>query len=79
MINMDGVVYYRVLNATLAAVNITNADSTTRPLTQITLKNVLCTKNLSHILYDREEIAHDMQYTMDDATNNWRISRGCEN
>lgn len=60
-INVDGVVYYRVQNATLAVANITNVDSATRLLAQTTLRNVLGTKNLSQILSDREEIAHSMQ------------------
>lgn len=60
-VNVDGVVYYRVQNATLAVANITNADSATRLLAQTTLRNVLGTKSLSEILSDREEIAHSMQ------------------
>lgn len=58
---VDGVVYYRVQNATLAVANITNADAATRLLAQTTLRNVLGTKNLAEILSDREEIAHNMQ------------------
>nr|XP_024650346.1 erythrocyte band 7 integral membrane protein [Macaca nemestrina] len=72
-ISVDGVVYYRVQNATLAVANITNADSATRLLAQTTLRNVLGTKNLSQILSDREEIAHNMQSTLDDATDAWGI------
>ncbi|XP_039939505.1 stomatin [Hirundo rustica] len=72
-INVDGVVYYRVQNATLAVANITNADSATRLLAQTTLRNVLGTKSLSEILSDREEIAHSMQVTLDEATDNWGI------
>ncbi|XP_045052627.2 stomatin isoform X1 [Desmodus rotundus] len=72
-ISVDGVVYYRVQNATLAVANITNADSATRLLAQTTLRNVLGTKNLSQILSDREEIAHNMQTTLDDATDEWGI------
>lgn len=60
-INVDGVVYYRVQNATFAVANITNADSATRLLAQTTLRNALGTKNLAQILSDREEIAHTMQ------------------
>lgn len=60
-VSVDGVVYYRVQNATLAVANITNADAATRLLAQTTLRNVLGTKNLSQILSDREEIAHSMQ------------------
>ncbi|XP_069097763.1 stomatin isoform X1 [Pleurodeles waltl] len=72
-VSVDGVVYYRVQNATLAVANITNADSATRLLAQTTLRNVLGTKNLSQILSDREEIAHNMQATLDDATDDWGI------
>ncbi|XP_043951945.1 stomatin-like [Gambusia affinis] len=72
-VSVDGVVYYRVQNATLAVANITNADAATRLLAQTTLRNVLGTKNLAEILSDREEIAHSMQATLDDATDNWGI------
>lgn len=72
-INVDGVVYYRVQNATLAVANVTNADSATRLLAQTTLRNVLGTKSLSEILSDREEIARSMQVTLDEATDNWGI------
>ncbi|MEE6505060.1 hypothetical protein FKM82_005430 [Ascaphus truei] len=72
-VSVDGVVYYRVQNATLAVANITNADSATRLLAQTTLRNVLGTKNLAQILSDREEIAHNMQSTLDDATDDWGI------
>ncbi|XP_076016079.1 stomatin [Genypterus blacodes] len=72
-VSVDGVVYYRVQNATLAVANITNADAATRLLAQTTLRNVLGTKNLSQILSDREEIAHSMQTTLDEATDQWGI------
>ncbi|XP_056288519.1 erythrocyte band 7 integral membrane protein isoform X2 [Pseudoliparis swirei] len=72
-VSVDGVVYYRVQDATLAVANITNADAATRLLAQTTLRNVLGTKNLAEILSDREEIAHSMQATLDDATDDWGI------
>ncbi|XP_028827256.1 stomatin [Denticeps clupeoides] len=72
-VSVDGVVYYRVQNATLAVANISNAHAATRLLAQTTLRNVLGTKNLSEILSDREEIAHSMQTTLDDATDAWGI------
>uniref|UniRef100_A0A7N6A3V7 Band 7 domain-containing protein n=1 Tax=Anabas testudineus TaxID=64144 RepID=A0A7N6A3V7_ANATE len=72
-VSVDGVVYYRVQNATLAVANITNADAATRLLAQTTLRNVLGTKNLAEILSDREEIAHTMQSSLDDATDDWGI------
>lgn len=71
--SVDGVVYYRVQNATLAVANITNADAATRLLAQTTLRNVLGTKNLAEILSDREEIAHSMQvqYSTPAHTSSW--------
>ncbi|KAK1334188.1 hypothetical protein QTO34_005188 [Cnephaeus nilssonii] len=72
-VSVDGVVYYRVQNAILAVANITNADSATRLLAQTTLRNVLGTKNLAQLLSDREEIAHNMQNTLDEATDDWGI------
>lgn len=72
-VSVDGVVYYRVQNATLAVANITNADAATRLLAQTTLRNVLGTKNLAEILSDREEIAHSMMTTLDEATDDWGI------
>ncbi|XP_074547157.1 stomatin isoform X1 [Halichoeres trimaculatus] len=72
-VSVDGVVYYRVQNATLAVANITNADAATRLLAQTTLRNVLGTKNLAEILSDREEIAHSMQSSLDVATDDWGI------
>ncbi|XP_053450890.1 stomatin-like [Nycticebus coucang] len=72
-VRVDGVVYYRVQNATLVVANITNADSATRLLAQTTLRNVLGTKNLSQILSDREEIAYNMQCILANATDEWGI------
>ncbi|XP_034969542.1 stomatin [Zootoca vivipara] len=70
---VDGVVYYRVQNAILSVTKVAFADSATRLLAQTTLRNVLGTKSLSQILSDREEIAHSMQITLDEATDDWGI------
>ncbi|KAM5146867.1 stomatin-like [Mantella aurantiaca] len=72
-VSVDGVIYYRVQNATLAIANISNADSATRLLAQTTLRNVLGTRSLAQILSDREEITHNMQSTLDVATDDWGI------
>ncbi|XP_061459749.1 stomatin-like isoform X2 [Rhineura floridana] len=70
---VDGVVYYRIQNAILSVANVVYAHPATRLLAQTTLRNVLGTKNLAQILSDREEIAHSMQATLDDATDDWGI------
>lgn len=70
---VDGLVYYRVQNPTLAVANVSNADAATQLLAQTTLRNVLSNKNLAEILSDREDIAHFMQVTLDNATDDWGI------
>uniref|UniRef100_A0A3Q3FAL9 Podocin n=1 Tax=Labrus bergylta TaxID=56723 RepID=A0A3Q3FAL9_9LABR len=57
---VDGVVYFRVSDP-IASV------------AQTTLRNVLGTKNLSELLSDREGIAHSMQSSLDEATDDWGI------
>jgi erythrocyte band 7 integral membrane protein len=70
---VDAVVYYRIINATMSVINVTNASSSTRLLAMTTLRNVLGTKNLSDILSDRENISHFMQAHLDEATESWGI------
>ncbi|XP_070811736.1 stomatin-like [Pituophis catenifer annectens] len=72
-IMVDGVVYYRVYNAILSVANVLYMDLATRLLAQTTLRNALGTKNLAQVLSDREEIAQNMQVTLDKATGNWGI------
>ena len=45
----------------------------TRLLAATTLRNVLGTKNLAQILSDREQIATDMEKTLEEATDPWGI------
>ncbi|XP_077978124.1 stomatin-like [Glandiceps talaboti] len=70
---VDGVVYYRVNNATMTIANVVNANHSTRLLAQTTLRNVLGTKNLADILTDRESISQHMQTILDEATDPWGI------
>ncbi|XP_034778655.2 stomatin-like [Acipenser ruthenus] len=70
---VDGVVFFRVHSAIASVANVSDSDQAIRLLAQTTLRNVLGTKNLSQILSDREEIAHNMQATLDEATDNWGI------
>ncbi|XP_004538486.1 stomatin-like [Maylandia zebra] len=70
---VDALVYYRVQNPTLAVANVSNADAATQLLAQTTLRNVLSNKNLAEILSDCEHIAHFMQVTLDNATDDWGI------
>ncbi|TNN79000.1 Erythrocyte band 7 integral membrane protein [Liparis tanakae] len=70
---VDGVVYFRVSDPIASVANVCNADSSTRLLAQTTLRNVLGTRNLAELLSDRDSIAHNMQFSLDEATDNWGI------
>ncbi len=45
----------------------------TRLLAATTLRNVLGTRNLSEILSEREAISHNMQASLDEATDPWGV------
>ncbi|XP_041127762.1 stomatin-like [Polyodon spathula] len=72
-IMVDGVVYYRTFNPTVAITKVENADMATQMLAQTTLRNMLGTKNLSEILTDREEMADQMEHVLYDASKEWGI------
>uniref|UniRef100_A0A8C7SX77 Stomatin (EPB72)-like 3a n=1 Tax=Oncorhynchus mykiss TaxID=8022 RepID=A0A8C7SX77_ONCMY len=72
-VSVDGVVYFRVYCPISAVANVSNAHSSTRLLAQTTLRNVLGTKNLAELLSDREGISHNMQESLDEATDPWGI------
>ena len=70
---VDAVVYYRVLNATMSVINVSDANRSTQLLAMTTLRNVLGTKTLSEILSDRETISHFMQVDNILVSLQWRI------
>ncbi|ESO96030.1 hypothetical protein LOTGIDRAFT_214616 [Lottia gigantea] len=70
---VDAVVYYRVQNATMSITNVEDANRSTRLLAATTLRNVLGTKNLAEILSEREAISHNMQSSLDEATDPWGV------
>ncbi|XP_063172111.1 stomatin-like isoform X2 [Candoia aspera] len=61
IIDVDGVVYYRIHDALLAVTKVTNADSATRLLAKAIVKNTLAAQNLCHIISEREKVARDIQ------------------
>uniref|UniRef100_A0A914GWN6 Band 7 domain-containing protein n=1 Tax=Globodera rostochiensis TaxID=31243 RepID=A0A914GWN6_GLORO len=72
-VEVDAVVYFRVSNATISIVNIENSTGSTKLLAQTTLRNVLGTKTLSEMLSEREHISHQMQESLDEATEHWGV------
>ncbi|XP_065918183.1 stomatin-like [Dysidea avara] len=72
-VRVDGVVYFRTFNPTMAVVNVENAMNSTYLLAQTTMRSVLGTKNLAELLSDREAISNEMQDILDKATDQWGI------
>ncbi|XP_066977753.1 band 7 protein AGAP004871-like isoform X5 [Macrobrachium rosenbergii] len=70
---VDAVVYYRVQNPVMAENNVEDYSHSTRLLAATTLRNVLGTKNLAEILSERESISHNMQSSLDEATDPWGV------
>ncbi|XP_077340309.1 stomatin-like protein 3 [Lithobates pipiens] len=71
---VDGVVYYRIYNAIKSVANVYNVNVATAQLAQTTLRNILGTQTLSSILSNREDIAHNIQSILDNATHEWGVN-----
>ncbi|XP_039289399.1 stomatin isoform X2 [Nilaparvata lugens] len=72
-VHVDAVVFYRVSSPTMATNNVEDFSHSTRLLAATTLRNVLGTRNLSEILSEREAISHNMQTSLDEATDPWGV------
>ncbi|KAM8784455.1 LOW QUALITY PROTEIN: stomatin-like protein 3 [Rhynchonycteris naso] len=74
---VDGVVYYRIYSAVSEEANVSDVYQATFLLAQSTLRNVLGTQTLFQILAGRDEITHNIQTLLDDATELWGIQLAC--
>jgi len=70
---VNAIMYYKVANATHAVANVDDYSGSARLLAATTLRNVLGTMNLGEILSQRENIAREMQTTLDVATEPWGV------
>ncbi|KAI1730475.1 SPFH domain / band 7 family domain-containing protein [Ditylenchus destructor] len=70
---VDVVVYFRISNATISVTNVEDCSRSTKLLAQTTLRNILGTKTLAEMLSDREQIALNIQETLDEATYPWGV------
>jgi erythrocyte band 7 integral membrane protein len=70
---VDVVVYFRISNATISVTNVEDSSRSTKLLAQTTLRNILGTKTLTEMLSDREQIALQIQETLDEATYPWGV------
>lgn len=70
---VNAVLYYRVVNADKAIVNVERYHEATNLLAQTTLRSVAGTAELDQLLSDREKLNQTIQKIVDEATDPWGI------
>lgn len=72
-LKVNAVVYFRVINASKAIVEVEHYLDATSQLSQTTLRSVLGQSQLDEILAEREKINHKLQQIIDSQTDPWGI------
>jgi regulator of protease activity HflC (stomatin/prohibitin superfamily) len=72
-VKVNAVVYYRVLDAEKAIIQVEDYHSATSQLAQTTLRAVLGKHDLDDMLAEREQLNNDIQTVLDSQTDAWGI------
>jgi regulator of protease activity HflC (stomatin/prohibitin superfamily) len=72
-VDVDAVVYFRIIDPQKAVVEVQRYDVATSLLAQTTLRDVLGQKSLDELLSIREELNKSLQTIIDQATDPWGI------
>ena len=72
-VNVNAVIYYRVVDAVKAVVQVENYKEATSQLAQTTLRSVLGKHDLDEMLQERDRLNKDIQSILDDQTEAWGI------
>lgn len=72
-VKVNAVVYFRVMNADRAVVEVEDFLYATTQLAQTTLRSVLGQVELDQLLAERERINHQLQQIIDEQTDSWGI------
>ena len=72
-VKVNAVLYFRVLDAEKAVINVEDFYAATSQLSQTTLRSVLGKHELDEMLASRDELNSDIQEILDDQTDNWGI------
>ncbi|KAM3825805.1 stomatin-like [Vipera latastei] len=73
IIDVDGVIYYRIQDAFLSVTKVSDPDAATSLLAKAIMKNTLGAQTLSHLISDREKIAKEIQVLLDNITADWGV------
>ena len=72
-VKVNAVVYFRVIDAERAIIQVENFLAATSQLAQTTLRSVLGQHELDEMLSKREKLNHDIQEILDQNTDSWGI------
>ena len=72
-VKVNAVIYYRVLDAEKAIIQVEDYHSATSQLAQTTLRAVLGKHDLDDMLAEREQLNSDIQHVLDAQTDAWGI------
>ncbi|WP_411816842.1 slipin family protein [Hyphococcus sp. DH-69] len=72
-VKVNAVIYYRVVDAVRAVVQVENYMAATSQLAQTTLRSVLGKHDLDEMLQERDKLNKDIQAILDNQTEAWGI------
>jgi regulator of protease activity HflC (stomatin/prohibitin superfamily) len=72
-VHVNAVIYYRVLDAQKAVIQVEDFTAATSQLAQTTLRSVLGQHELDEMLAEREKLNVDIQRILDEQTDAWGI------
>jgi len=73
LVQVDGVVFYQVLDAAKAAYEVAELERATLNLTMTNIRTVMGSMDLDELLSQRDKINHQLLTVVDDATEPWGI------
>jgi regulator of protease activity HflC (stomatin/prohibitin superfamily) len=72
-VKVNAVVYFKVVDPTMATVEIEDYRRATWQIAQTSLRNVIGQSNMDQLLQDREMINETLQHIIDEATEPWGV------
>ncbi len=72
-VKVNAVIYFRIVAAEKAIINVANVFEATSQLAQTTLRSVLGQHELDDMLSERDKLNADIQAILDTRTDNWGI------
>ncbi len=72
-VKVNAVIYYRIIDAEKAIINVENFTKATSQLAQTTLRSVLGKHELDEMLAERDKLNADIQKILDEQTDAWGI------